>query len=478
MCRKTVILFIFLCTSFTNMLVAQDSSEHPLIAYFNQQMYRLSDTTLIAYDACLPNETIVGQFTLAPDGTQFIIRTLAKDLSDAITEFGNSGNASYPPNYWLCNPQQNSLRPLIRQEYSDNDFSDGLPSQKQTHSDVQWSPDSSQFAWVQLHLQSKQQSLMIFDLETQQIRDIVLDIPRSATAAAAEFIGWTEHALLLWIYEFDETTFYNAESLYLIDPQSFDVLAQYEILNDGEGSDVIVYRTLAEFNQQTVYAIELAEAGWQLINLETQERLWSEGMILLRATDVSDGMHLQVEADDYYHVNWRVLNTPTMTFDDYPSNRIALSPDGEQIAYADNDLHLYSQQGSIIDIDHSAGFADDLTAQIIWGSMTHIFVSDDMPITVTHDATPMSRQCDDTSVSRVQAGQEAEIISESIPNRIRLTPTVDSAIIGSIPPQASFTVLDGFDCADGYFWVEIRYNGVVGWTAEGRNRSYFLAPSD
>lgn len=46
-----------------------------------------------------------------------------------------------------------------------------------------------------------------------------------------------------------------------------------------------------------------------------------------------------------------------------------------------------------------------------------------------------------------------------------------------MPPGAIYTVVDGFRCANGYRWWQVRLsNGTTGWAAEGDAANYFLEP--
>ena len=63
-------------------------------------------------------------------------------------------------------------------------------------------------------------------------------------------------------------------------------------------------------------------------------------------------------------------------------------------------------------------------------------------------------------------------------NALRSAPGIgtDSQVIGAIPAGASFTVLAGPTCINGYNWWQVNYTGTTGWTAEGENGDYWLNP--
>lgn len=63
-------------------------------------------------------------------------------------------------------------------------------------------------------------------------------------------------------------------------------------------------------------------------------------------------------------------------------------------------------------------------------------------------------------------------------NNLRQQPTLDSIQSGEIPEDGVFSVLDGPVCNDGMLWWLVNYQGSIGWTAEGQNDTYWLAPLD
>ena len=61
-------------------------------------------------------------------------------------------------------------------------------------------------------------------------------------------------------------------------------------------------------------------------------------------------------------------------------------------------------------------------------------------------------------------------------NRLRNSPSLNGQQIGRIEPGDIFEVIGGPQCGDGYVWLEVSYQGVVGWTAESSVDGYWLEP--
>ncbi len=66
-------------------------------------------------------------------------------------------------------------------------------------------------------------------------------------------------------------------------------------------------------------------------------------------------------------------------------------------------------------------------------------------------------------------------VTPGAPNNLRAEPNGESDLLGEIPGEGEFSVLDGPVCVDGLAWWQVDYNGQIGWTAEG-NRNYWLEP--
>lgn len=76
---------------------------------------------------------------------------------------------------------------------------------------------------------------------------------------------------------------------------------------------------------------------------------------------------------------------------------------------------------------------------------------------------------------RLQVGASARV-TPGPANNLRETPDTNAAIIAEIPGGGVFKVLDGPRCAGGMAYWQVQYNGIVGWTAEGRDGAYWLEP--
>lgn len=84
-------------------------------------------------------------------------------------------------------------------------------------------------------------------------------------------------------------------------------------------------------------------------------------------------------------------------------------------------------------------------------------------------------QSDCTLIPRLEIGSTARV-TPGDPNNVRAEPTTNSANIGSIPGSGMFVVMDGMVCADGFNWWQVNFDGLIGWTVEGNNGTYWVEP--
>jgi len=455
---------------------AQDElPESDFIAYFNEQLYTLDaeNDALIAYDACMPDEEILGQFNPSPDGSKFLISTFPNIITEAREAFGSLGDIPYGVNYWLCDTASDSLDRIYAQPGADDSFEDELPATDDIQSNPVWSPDGTQLAWTQLNFIEGVQSVVTLDIESGETSEFIVDVPLAPFPGPAEVIGWTEQGLLLWVFVFDEVDFFNIESLYIIDMETENIARSYEVINGGETADFYNQRELVRTISGLQYAIEFQEAGWVLVDIATGEITPTTGRLARFSPNNPEGISLQYEIDFEYNYNWQIVtneNAEPVILRAYPPQRVAISPDGTQVAYADSVLHIYSAGGEVVDIANSDGFADDFQARVLWGTWQLTFIE----LTETELAPPTS--CDGAPQIRLITGISARVIAETVPNRIRSQPTTTAPIVGEIAGGDSFEVRGGPVCAEGYTWFQIQYNGTTGWTAEGTGNTYFVRP--
>jgi hypothetical protein len=87
----------------------------------------------------------------------------------------------------------------------------------------------------------------------------------------------------------------------------------------------------------------------------------------------------------------------------------------------------------------------------------------------------MSVVCDGL-MNRIPNGGAGQV-TPGASNNVRDVPSLRGRDIGDIPAGGIFNVIGEPICSDGYLWLYVDYNGLVGWTPEGQGRTYFTEPS-
>jgi|GEM_PF-869272 len=69
------------------------------------------------------------------------------------------------------------------------------------------------------------------------------------------------------------------------------------------------------------------------------------------------------------------------------------------------------------------------------------------------------------------------VVTPGTPNNLRSEPLTTAPVLAQIPGGAIFLVIGGPFCDPaGIVWLQVNYNNIIGWTAEGQGGSYYVEP--
>lgn len=96
--------------------------------------------------------------------------------------------------------------------------------------------------------------------------------------------------------------------------------------------------------------------------------------------------------------------------------------------------------------------------------------------TPTPSRTPSSQpiSCPGLLPSRLAVGMTGRV-TPGAPNNLRSGPSRFADRLAQIPGGNAFIVVGGPVC-DQYTWLQVEYNGIIGWTVEGSAREYYVDP--
>jgi Bacterial SH3 domain len=284
---------------------------------------------------------------------------------------------------------------------------------------------------------------------------------------------WNDAGILLSVFTLDEETFYNIEALYFFDMATGTITNEVIFYNGGETDDFIVERLFVQYANQTTLALRYFNSAWVLVDIATGEQQSIDSLPALYNPMFPDNVSLLMDVDTNYNYQWEMANdinanAVAFTLFAYPSERVALAPDGRGFAYADSVLHIW-RDGQVIDIANSDGFADDARASILWFPKNWRVGDIGIPQIV---AEPIS--CEGAPESQLSLGGNAITM---INLNVRDNPSTTAEKIGEFLPEQEVSVVNGPECVDGYAWYFVQADSLMGWVAEGSGENYFVVPS-
>jgi uncharacterized protein YgiM (DUF1202 family) len=89
--------------------------------------------------------------------------------------------------------------------------------------------------------------------------------------------------------------------------------------------------------------------------------------------------------------------------------------------------------------------------------------------------TTVAINCSSAPPIRMAVGRYGRV-TPGVPNNMRQTADPNAALVGQIQPGQIFYVVGGPVCSFGFYWWQVNFNGIVGWTPEGGSGQYWVEP--
>jgi WD40 repeat protein len=89
--------------------------------------------------------------------------------------------------------------------------------------------------------------------------------------------------------------------------------------------------------------------------------------------------------------------------------------------------------------------------------------------------TVAQNTCGDAPPPRLRIDHDG-VVLPGLPNNVRAAPQASANRVTQIPGDATFTVLNGPVCDNGFYWYEVEYEDTIGWTVEGADGEYWVTP--
>jgi hypothetical protein len=250
---------------------------------------------------------------------------------------------------------------------------------------------------------------------------------------------------------------------------------------------LIIDRFWIEEEGITYLAVHFFEGDWWIVDPLTGEVMPLEGVPELYSPLAGDRSASAVLADSSDNVYTWVLYDPTgeiigqFSFQNsLQPGFITISPDGQSVAttpyFPDRQtfpdtINTHGVNGSLstIQVGEAGGFN---VSRLLWGPMAWRVYKGQISLPPPEPDRIVCGQL----ISRLIIGNQGRVLP-GLPNNLRADPGQNSPRVGAIPGGERFTVLDGPECVESIAWWQVEYDGVTGWTAEGRDGDYWVAPA-
>lgn len=369
---KRLLLSLSFCWLVWGIGIAQAHVPLPLIGVANEQIRIWSgEGAMELYTACQPSEQVTGRLIPSPDGSQFLIATLPPIIQEAFDSQSFFGEAPFSVNLWLCDIATNSLTRIVATEGGDAPFTGIMPQFPKIRSEPRWSPDGTQLVWTAFAPASQETFIAIYDIAAQTVEERPLDVPPPFGFPVPPPVEWRGDIAFVTVFVFDEEIFLEQEQLFLYDMTQRQIVGNFALAAGGEADDFIAEQIwLTQEDGSDALGLRFFQSGWVLFNPLTGESQLMDGLPeLYSAAAPDDGLALVTDLALNFNFVWRVRASDRQ-LEGYPKGRIAISPDGQRLAFVDSVLRILSLDGSEVVVPNSDDFADDGLAFIFWGAQS------------------------------------------------------------------------------------------------------------
>jgi hypothetical protein len=392
----TLLLLGFLLVVFP--VMAQDSREPIVIIDDHREpdlasIYRLEDGDL----TLISDSLYVLDAALSPDGRLLATNVVAPVYLER--EEGCSG--SIPDDLWLLNLETGD--PVLLREQPENATYFCGDDNNISRSQLDWSPDGTQFVWTEYNFGDDTLSLGIYDVATAEVELIPFDFPEQHGLGPLPLTPyWLASGIAFYSVVYDSMVsvrLYRPDGTLIVEtPLGSDLVDNYGFPNKTRfityrGRDYVAHNEVCSY--------------WQFYDLLTQQRIgFGETFIypeVVSAAHPDTSLRVRVvdsstaDAKNVYQVEMvdssgTVLHESTdFTFSgDYPSIPyvVIFSPDGQTLGFEgyDQETYSYENQVTFIGADQRPPFIPDETVvgfQLLWGQAKSIVPDDfefiDMP---------------------------------------------------------------------------------------------------
>lgn len=299
----------------------------------------------------------------------------------------------------------------------------------------------------------------LVNAETGQERIMIEDLKAYGFDLYPQFIAVNSSITRLAAIS-DEVTLIDLENGNVLKriPLDFSYFTPYPSFNPS--GDILVVGPITYYRESSDSIWYSAISGDPLsVPLEAQYLgVFSSDGTLYAFEDLTGRVQIWGVGAEYIeptHSGFQIINEPWVVYDFDASADVFSSEDGKLVrTYGELPLDEVVSNAS------GGGGGD---------------ISKDSSQSSTPTSAPVVQSCAGAPSPHLTVGALATV-SDSTPNNLRSSPQVSASLIGEIPSGATFRVMGGPECSDGFAFWQVNYNTQIGWTAEGQGDVYWLSP--
>ena len=397
---------------------------------------------------------------LSPDGTRLAYLSWSADAVNNIAS-GNINSGDIAGNIWVMDIATEAFTRIAEQPAAPSEIYRSTPT---------WSPDGTQLAWTEV-FQNYSSQIVIYDFATNSQRVLTDDFDLGFQDAGLFVppVIWGAGGLSRLLFTFEGSNNGIRTILEVYDPVNGDL----RTLDLTSGDNYANSHIWVKNQGQDQIAVVDSNGSWSVVDIGTGLRIPAHPPILrLLHSSESAVTLMPIRADNSWHwyADYDVTmdNTGYVSYGLSPHNLPAISPDGSAVAW--------NFEGNVTIENFQTGQQTILTGDtnyrpwkpsVVWA-----------PLVWEIESNEGVRLCPNSPPTQFNAGVAGYVLPGDS-NTIRSLPGTgnNSEVLGRIPANDEFLVIGNSRCGDdGRMWLNVIYNGIIGWTAEGDGNTYWLAP--